>query len=126
MNSSSKALNLLTPEFEHKDSRRVLTQLVTDNIQQVNSYQVNKGCVLGGHYHKDTDEYFYITKGTFAVFMHPLGSKHALSRILNKNSFFVARSSFVHSLEALTNGEFLTFLTKPFDQKEPDLWQDEL
>ena len=119
-------LKLLEPEFTHSDSRRILTQLVTDNIKQVNSYQVNKGCILGNHYHKDTNEYFYITKGSFALFMHPCGSKKAISRILNKQSFFVARSGYVHSLEALTNGEFLTFLTKPFDQKEPDIWQDEL
>ena len=126
MNSSSKTLNPLPPEFVHADSRRTLTQLVTSDIKQVNVYQVNKGCVLGGHYHMKTDEYFYITKGSFVVFMHKYGEKHSASRVLNKGSFFLAGSGYVHSLEALTNGEFLTFLTLPFNQEEPDLWQDEL
>ncbi|HJS83161.1 MAG TPA: hypothetical protein VJ742_10050, partial [Nitrososphaera sp.] len=63
---------------------------------------------------------------SFVVFMHKYGEKHSASRVLNKGSFFLAGSGYVHSLEALTNGEFLTFLTLPFNQEEPDLWQDEL
>lgn len=125
-NSSSKTLDLLQPEVVHADQRRTLTQLVTADLKQVNVYQVNKGCVLGGHYHMHTNEYFYVTKGSFVVFMHRFGEKHSASRILNKGSFFMAGSGYVHSLEALTNGEFLTFLTLPFNPKEPDLWQDEL
>lgn len=117
-------LNLLKPEYQHADSRRTISQLITDNIKQVNSYQVTKGAILGEHYHRFTNEYFYVTKGTFVVFVNEVGKKQSMSRILNKQSFFMARSGLVHTIEALTNGEFLTFLTKPFDPKEPDLCRE--
>ena len=45
-------MKVLSPEFSHSDSRRRLTQLFTQNISQVNEYEVTKGAVLGNHYHK--------------------------------------------------------------------------
>ena len=117
-------LQLLKPEFEHEDSRRTLRQLITTDLKQVNVYQVNKGAILGEHYHKVTHEYFYITKGSFLVAIRKIYSKEVTSRIVGKQGFFVILPEIIHTLEALTNGEFMTFLTEPYSKYKLDTFRE--
>ena|SRR3990167_7633224 len=104
----------LEPEFQHKDSRRTIIQLLTADIKQVNFYEANHGAELGNHFHKETVEYFYVTKGvlqyngkTFVrkgdLFYPYLGEKHTLKVISDKASF-------------------ITFLTKPYSKENPDVY----
>ena len=117
-------LQLLNPEFEHADSRRTLKQLVTADIKQVNSYKVTKGAILGEHYHKLTFEYFYIVKGSFLVVLRAVGDKMKWSKVLGKESLFCIPPSVIHTLEALTNGEFMTFLTKSYTKDNEDIYRE--
>ena len=117
-------LNLLQPEFEHTDSRRSLKQLLTADIKQVNTYQVTKGAMLGEHYHKLTYEYFYVVKGSFLVVLRSIGVKGKVSQVLNKESLFCVQPFIVHTLEALTNGEIITFLTKPYTKEHSDTYRE--
>ena len=108
-------MQLLKPEFIDKDNRRTLKQLFTANIAQVNSYDAKKGAILGNHYHKETTEYFYITRGLVL---------YNSERIFYKGDVFVVSPPELHRIEVISSdASFLTFLTKPFDQKEPDLWK---
>ena len=118
-------LNLLKPESEHSDNRRTLKQLVTTDIKQVNAFKVTKGSILGNHYHEKTYEYFYVMKGSFLVMIKNPGSLKASSKILNKDSFFMVAPNTAHNLEALTNGEFMTFLTRPYSKIDKDTFLDE-
>jgi len=47
-------MNLITHEFTHSDDRRVLNQVLSANIKQVNSYACEAGVELGNHYHDKT------------------------------------------------------------------------
>lgn len=110
-------MNILAPEFRHSDARRTLTQLITDNIKQVNSYEIKRGSILGEHFHKETVEYFYITKGTALVRVDDN------SVVMNRGSIFKVIPTETHSVEALTDLGLMTFLTVPFSQDKPDLWK---
>jgi len=107
-------VKLLEPEFEHSDSRRTLTQLFTAPINQVNFYNAKKGAILGDHFHKETIEYFYVTKGTLL---------YNNERVINRGTTFVVEPQENHILECLTDVQLMTFLTKPFDKEKPDLWK---
>ena|SRR3990167_6651258 len=107
----------LKPEFISNDGRRILTQLVTAPIAQVNSYHAKKGAVLGNHFHKETTEYFYITKGTIL---------YNSERIFNKGDLFVVNPHTYHTLEIMSpEATFLSFLTKAYTKENPDLWTKE-
>lgn len=108
-------MNILTPEFSHADSRRIIYQLFTAPIEQVNSYDIKRGAVLGDHFHKETYEYFYVTKGTIRA---RVGSNEMT---MNRGSLFVVEPNERHSIEALTESSIMTFLTKQFDQRRPDV-----
>ena len=95
----------LSSEFVHKDHRRSLSQLLTKDIKQVNFYESHRGAILGDHYHKITNEYFYITKGSFILDVN--GNK----QIVANGSFFVVEPNERHILECLSlTGSFFTFL----------------
>lgn len=106
-------MQLLNPEFKHSDARRTLTQLFTFPIKQVNEYHAKKGAILGNHYHKQTTEFFHITKGTLV---------YNGDRILNKGITFVVKPGEKHCLECLTDVSMLTFLSKPYTKEDTDTY----
>lgn len=109
-------MKILQPESTHRTARRNLSQLVTADLKQVNLYEASRGAKLGNHYHKSTTEYFYIIKGTFMV---EVGSA---SFAANPGLLFKVEPYENHVLEALTNkASFLTFLSEPYNDKQPDL-----
>ena len=105
-------MKLLDPEFKHQDARRTLVQLFTAPVNQVNFYDAKKGAILGDHFHKETVEYFYVTKGTLL---------YNNERIINRGTAFVVEPEENHTLECMTDVQLMTFLTKPFDKENPDL-----
>ncbi len=58
----------LEPDFIFADDRGTLTQILHDDINQVNAVFTKKNAVRGNwHYHKYCKEYFYIIKGSVTV-----------------------------------------------------------
>lgn len=106
-------MKLLSPEFVHVDERRKLTQLITADIKQINIYEAKKGSNLGDHYHKSTNEFFYILKG---------GVLYNKDRILGKGDLFAVFPEEKHSIYCLTDVTFMTFLTKAYDNEHPDIF----
>lgn len=108
-------MKLLKYEFQSKDERRTLTQLLTDDIKQVNFYEANYGAELGNHFHKETFEYFYILSGVLVY-----NSK----KFIKKGDLFLVELNENHTLTVKSDkATFMTFLTKPFTKENPDLWK---
>ena len=106
-------MKFLSPEFTHQDHRRTISQLFTAPIHQVNRYDVKKDAVLGDHYHKETREYFLITKGSFIIQYGNYKSKLFTAKAVNKGDYFVVEPYEKHTIECMSQeGQFLTFLTK--------------
>ena len=109
-------MKLLSEEFSHEDSRRKITQLFTADIKQVNVYEAKKGSILGNHYHKETIEYFYIMRGSVI---------YNEGRVFETGDLFVVYPQEIHKIECVTDTKLMTFLTKPYSEKEPDIWKKE-
>ena len=109
-------MNLLEAEYQHKDSRRTLTQLFTAPVNQVNLYEAKKGAVLGNHFHKETVEYFHVIKGVLT---------YNDSQVMTRGSTFVVYPQENHLLKCESDVTLMSFLSKPYDPKEPDLWKKE-
>ena len=111
-------MKVLSPEFSHADSRRRLTQLFTQNVAQVNEYEVSKGAILGNHYHKDTHEIFYITKGVVKA------NVDDAEFVASKGTVFIVEPYEVHTIEAVSDKvAMMTFLSKPYTPEDPDIWK---
>ena len=59
----------LTPDFQYKDNRGSLAQLVSQGYSQVNILISNSGITRGGHFHKLCHEAFYVISGEVTVFL---------------------------------------------------------
>lgn len=104
----------LEPEFVHTDSRRSLSQLITDEIKQVNVYEANYGAELGDHFHKDTIEYFYVVRGVMKYNDH---------FVVKKGDFFYPELGEKHKLKVVSDkATFLTFLTQAYSKEKPDVY----
>ena len=108
-------MKCLVEESVHEDERRRITQLFTANIKQVNVYDAKKGSVLGNHYHKETDEYFYIVRGTVM---------YNESRIFETGDLFVVYPQEMHTISCLTDTKFMTFLSRPYKEDDKDIWKN--
>ena len=116
---------ILKPEFTSTDKRRKLIQLFTGNVQQVNFYESEKGAILGDHYHKLTGEYFYILKGSFLMQFGSPSSRLRQTQVVNKGNLFFMPAMIHHTVECISQkGEFLTFLTMPYDHLSPDVFKE--
>lgn len=103
----------LVEEATHQDHRRSITQLLTADIKQVNVYDAKKGAKLGGHYHKETTEYFYIVRGSVI---------YNESRIFETGDLFVVHPEEMHTLKCITDTKLMTFLSKPYSEGDKDIW----
>ena len=106
-------MRILEPEFVHQDNRRKLTQLITDDIKQVNVYHAQRGASLGDHFHKKTTEYFYLIKGSII---------YNDNTLISRGTLFVVNPEERHKIECLTDVSFLSFLTKPYTKEDPDIY----
>jgi quercetin dioxygenase-like cupin family protein len=105
-------VDILKPEFHHWDSRRTLTQVFTARTEQVNFYQAKRGAVLGDHFHKRTSEYFLVTRGLI---------RYNGDQYLGKGMAFVVHPGENHTIECITGVSLVSFLTEPYDPKDPDI-----
>jgi len=107
-------MNIVKPETQHKDERRVLTQLLSANIKQVNTYDCQP-CTLGNHYHEKGSEYFYVISGELAI-----GNEYGES-VVKQGEVFAVYPQENHIVNIYRPTKFMTFLTHPFDSANPDL-----
>lgn len=107
-------MRILCEEDVHEDERRRLTQLFTAPIAQVNLYEAKNGAILGDHFHRETDEYFYVVQGRIM---------YNESRILNTGDIFVVYPQENHRIECLEDVKLMSFLTRPYSKENPDIWK---
>lgn len=66
---------IIKPNFQHRDERGGLTQLVREGYKQVNYVYSKAGCIRGDHYHDINTETFYIIRGKFTIALEYEGEK---------------------------------------------------
>ena len=106
-------MTILPPEFEHKDARRTLTQLMSGEFKQLNVYHANQGAKLGNHFHKDTTEWFYVVQGTL---------EYNGLMTLSDGTLFKVTPPESHTLECLTPCTIITAVNRPYSQENPDIY----
>ena len=108
-------MKFLKAEFKHQDLRRSVVQLLTADIKQINIYEANYGAELGNHFHKETLEYFYIIRGVL---------KYNNKGTAKRGDLFFPDLKEKHTLKVLSDkATFMTFLTKPYNKENPDVWK---
>ena len=83
-------------DFQHKDERGVLTQLIHGGYQQVNVVESKRGSIRGAHFHKRTVEAFYLISGSVEVEFQKMDRKEKVA--FKKGDFFEVVPFVLHNM----------------------------
>ena len=91
-------INILKPDFEFKDARGSLIQLVRTGYTQINVITSASDSLRGGHYHGQNEEAFYILDGELRLDVHKVGERNIQETYDFKNGdMFEIPRDIVHS-----------------------------
>lgn len=111
----------LKPDFLFEDDRGLLVQLVHDGYRQINAVFTKKGAVRGNfHYHKETDEAFFILAGRVKV-TAALDGAEETAEFGAGEMFLIPRSvrhTFVYTEDTYLVGMYPVPVEKPDGSKD--------
>ena len=83
-------------DFQHKDERGSLTQLVHDGFRQINVLETRKGSTRGAHFHKVSVEAFYVVSGSVEVIFQ---TREATEKtVFRQGDFFEIQPNVLHNM----------------------------
>ena len=113
--------------FKHVDSRGSLVGLINiGSWGEVNIINSDAGTIRGGHYHKATEECFFILSGKILVkFRMPVKDNLDLIEevVFNSGDVFIVHANVEHTFEVLEDSQWINLLDKPLDKEAPDFYR---
>ncbi len=107
---------LLDVDFNFKDNRGELNQLVHGGYQQVNVLYSKKGVVRGGHFHKKATEAFFVVDGSVEVSLKNMNDSDV--EVFKKGQFFKIRPNIIHSMRFLEDCTLVALYDVPVDKED--------
>ena len=89
-------------------------------MQEINYIESLQGSVRGGHYHKETQELFFILAGEIKVEIEQLKTKERKTFIFKKKDIFLIEPYEVHTFFILEDAKWINILSRPMDPQKPD------
>lgn len=109
-------IEYLNTDFEFKDERGTLTQLVHDNWKQVNYITTKAGVERGNHYHKENREAFYIIYGEFELIVEDIVTGVKETYKIKDGDFFMIEPFINHSFKYLKDTALISMYSKGVEQ----------
>ena len=109
----SDLTNLITTHIGHEDERRK----IVDITSKIKFFQIKdqEGIKLANHYHKKSEETFYIIDGTVIFKLEDVNSEERKEYILGKNSSIKIPIFVAHLLLPTPKAQFFGILENDFD-----------
>ncbi len=112
---------IIPPNFERKDERGVFHEVINEGRwESLICGQMKAGAVLGNHYHKTTQIFFYLTGGAAAV--HTIhvetGERDQLGLHGSQGVFLQSNES--HAICFLEDSAFVMLKSRRYDSADPD------
>lgn len=110
-------MKILKPEFERKDKRGRLIQIVTGDFKQLNFLEIKKGHKFGGHYHKKKREIFYVIKGE--IQLETITEKGVeIITLFKEGSCFLVEPYDKHIIVAEEDSLLVEVLSEPYSKND--------
>ncbi len=85
--------------YKHEDERRVLTEYITGiPFKRAKILEVKEKSILGKHYHRESDDVFYLFKGRGRYYLKPLKGMAVENLMYEGDCIFVPRDV-IHTFE---------------------------
>lgn len=116
----------LEPDFSFSDERGQLVQLVHNGYEQVNVLTGRKGSSRGGHYHKVSQEAFYLITGKIELILKKDNKQERMTFV--QGDFFAIEPFVIHSMNFLEESILIALYDHPIEdtEGEKDIYAEEL
>ena len=119
-------MKILETNVVISDSRGALEEIARTGLwQQLNRVRTNQGNVRGNHYHKSTSELHYILSGELKLHIRDLKANEETDYQFGEGDCFVVEPYEFHTLEHLTDVDYIVLFSERFNPQSPDLYKDE-
>lgn len=109
--------------FQGQDARgRFIEVWRGDEWRAMNFFTINKGFVRGGHYHKETRELFFIVEGECEIVLRDVRTGEESRFSVGEDDMFIVDPYEMHYITALKESKVIPFLSRQYDQTNPDLF----
>lgn len=119
---------LIEPYFSHSDDRGVIHGVLNfGNWREINYVASSADMVRGNHYHRETEELFFILQGRIRVVVQRVengclaGSREEFT--VGEGAIFVVETMVNHVFYILENARWMNVLSKPIDPGCPDMYR---
>ena len=114
----------IDPYFISEDERGVLKGICNHLlIEEINFITSEKSVVRGGHFHKETEELFYIIDGEIEVEIQDLEGRELSRTRFSSGDIFIIEPYEYHTFKVLVKSSWINALTKKFNLNAPDIYQ---
>ncbi len=112
--ADEKLIIVCEPDFVFPDERGLLVQISHDKYRQTNAVFTKKGAVRGrGHYHKNTDEAFFVLQGSVRVYASR--GEQEEEAVFRTGDMFVIPANVRHSMDYLEDTYLVVEYTVPVE-----------
>lgn len=116
-------IEFFEPYFLFSDTRGSIRGISNNFVfEEINLITSEKDCIRGGHYHKNTLEFFFVLDGLIQIDLFHIDTPHKVEKhIVEKNHFFCIFPNIVHTFKALEKSLWINILDKKMQEHNKDL-----
>ena len=119
-------MKILKTNVVISDRRGELEEIAKTGLwQQLNRVKTNQGAKRGNHYHEHTSELHYVLSGELRLHIRDLKTNEEWDYLFGEGDCFVVEPYEFHTLEHLTDVDYIVLFSERFDPETPDLHKDE-
>jgi dTDP-4-dehydrorhamnose 3,5-epimerase-like enzyme len=114
---------IIVPSFQRRDARGLFQEVLnTGSWQSVISGAMNAGAVLGQHYHRHTEVFFFLFSGSVSIRTVHVETGAWEQFTLQANQGVLLRTWESHAITFSEPGEFLLLKSRRYDAADPDTY----
>lgn len=118
---------VVTPVFERADQRGSFVEAVNRGPWESLSHGgMGKGAILGQHYHKKTDVFFYLSDGSADVLIEDVRSRVRYGVVLAARQGVIFKPFETHRIRFLEDSRFMMLKSRAFSPDDPDIFSHPL
>ena len=120
-----RAASVISPSFRRRDRRGILVEMLNDGRwASVLCGRMKAGAVMGNHYHKRTEVFFFLTSGSAEVVCRPVGGATPRSRrcAIRAHEGVWLRAGTAHAIRFTRPSAFVMLKSRRYRPSQPDTY----
>jgi len=112
---------IIKPGFKRVDKRGTLLEILNEGQwESVLCGEMKSQAVMGNHYHKHTDVFFFLTNGLAQVTSVDTKTSIREQHLLNRQEGILLKATVAHAILFIEDSSFIMMKSKRYNASQPD------